>query len=519
MANSRKTTRKPGIITEFPPPESTVGVEDPPESTPQPPEPQPQAATQPPRNPLKKKPAPNAPDGDFFARVAAVPRDDWGSRVFLYLYVLEPLCNLKQSGGKTYLNRYSEPVRDEHQVMMEYGSGRYRLMLSQNKVSPDESNEIARFEFEIYNTQYPPKVPRAAWVNDSRNAKWEALLPKETPPGAVTAASTIVDAMKMVSDIRRDVRDEMDPGEQQPQTSTSDMLATMKAAKDLFAPATAPATTQTATAAKDPLEIATALFTIMNQTKADNPALDLYRDELKAAREEMKEMRAEARAQPATAPSKTFLEQALELASNPDKLEPLKKLASAFGFGGGEPIGRPGRTTGMDILNNLVSGPAGAQLAQGLGHVLMSLPSMFASNPANGMQMPHPPPVVLPAVNPGPSQPETPGQRIQRISEAVTRQMLGEFFMKNATGADFAASMHNFWPEDTVFLQSFGPENLVDRYRRFPQAWAVISYREPDFIQFITEFCAWKPEDDEGPVPPGNGDDGVVDLESTEAEA
>jgi hypothetical protein len=41
----------------------------------------------------------------------------------------------------------------------------------------------------------------------------------------------------------------------------------------------------------------------------------------------------------------------------------------------------------------------------------------------------------------------------------------------------------------------------------------VISYREQDFIQFITEFCAWTPEEDEGPVPPGNEDDGVVDLE------
>jgi hypothetical protein len=210
---------------------------------------------------------------------------------------------------------------------------------------------------------------------------------------------------------------------------------------------------------------------------------------------------------------KSFLDQALELANNSDKLEPLKKLAGFFGFGGGEPAGRPGRTTGMDILNNLVSGPAGAQLAQGLGHVLMSLPSMFASNPANGQQMPHPPPVVLPTIPAGPPQPETPEMRIQRIGEAVTRQMLGEFFMKNATGGDFAASMYNFWPEDTAFLQALGAENLVDRYRRFPQAWAVISYREADFIQFMTEFCQWKPDDDEGPVPPGNGDDGVVDLD------
>lgn len=518
MANSRKQPPKTGTLTQFPQPEGSVAVEEAPveaESTAE-------AALEPetPAEPPKRgRGAPKKTDPpietNFFQRVASVPLADWGTRVYLYLYQIEPVCDLKQSGGKAYLMRYQEPVRDEHQIMLEQGSGKYRFVLALNKISPANSNELARYDFEIYNPKYPPRIPRAVWVNDPRNRRWEALLPKETEPVAATAASTIVDAMKMVSDIRRDVRDEMDPGEPQNVQSTSEMVNTFKAMKDILSPAAA----APAVAAKDPLEIATALFTIMNQTKADNPALDLYRDELKAAREEMKEMRIAAHAQPAAAPAKTFLEQALEIASNPDKLEPLKKLAGAFGFGGGEAAGRTARTTGMDILNNLVSGPAGAQLAQGLGHVLMSLPSMFASNPANGAAMPHPPPVVLPTIPAGPPQPETPEQRIQRIGEAVTRQMLGEFFMKGASGQDFAASMHNFWPEDTLFLQALGAENLVGRYRRFPQAWAVISYREADFIQFMTEFCAWIPEDDEGPVPPGNGDDGVVDLESTEVKA
>jgi hypothetical protein len=212
---------------------------------------------------------------------------------------------------------------------------------------------------------------------------------------------------------------------------------------------------------------------------------------------------------------KSFLDSALEIAGNPDKLEPLKKLASAFGFGGGEATGRTARTTWMDIANNVVSGPAGAHLAQGLGTLLMNVPNMLArnGNPANGQQMPMPPPIVLPSIPPGPPQPETPEQRIQRIGEAVTRQMLGEFFMKNASGAEFAVSMHNFWPEDTVFLQSLGAENLVNRYRRFPQAWNVISYREADFIQFMTEFCAWKPEDDEGQ----SDTIGITDLDQEEA--
>src|ERR1035437_8875774 len=238
MANSRKSVKRSATVAQFPAPSGTAGAEDVPEGFQETPTPQPEAASPPPRSPIKKKAPSIPPGGDFFARVNAIPRQEWDSqRIYLYLYILEPLCNLKQSGGKAYLNRYSEPVRDEHQIAVEYGSGRYRLMLAYNKVSPDESTEVARHEFEIYNKQYPPTVPKAAWINDARNAKWEALLPKEVIPAAATAASTIVDAIKMVSDIRRDVRDEIGEPEE-PQNSTSEMLATMKAAKDLFGPST-----------------------------------------------------------------------------------------------------------------------------------------------------------------------------------------------------------------------------------------------------------------------------------------
>src|ERR1035437_1282956 len=238
MANSRKSVKKSGTVAQFPKPESAVDVEDVPESFQEPPVSQAEPTSPPPRTPPKKKTPLIPPVGDFFARLAAIPQQDWDSgRIYVYLYILEPLCNLKQSGGKAYLNRYSQPVKDEHQIAVEYGSGRYRLMLAYNKVSPDESTEVARHEFEIYNKQYPPTVPKAAWINDARNAKWEALLPKEVIPAAATAASTIVDAMEMVSDIRRDVRDEIGEPEE-PQNSTSEMLATMKAAKDLFGPST-----------------------------------------------------------------------------------------------------------------------------------------------------------------------------------------------------------------------------------------------------------------------------------------
>jgi hypothetical protein len=207
-------------------------------------------------------------------------------------------------------------------------------------------------------------------------------------------------------------------------------------------------------------------------------------------------------------------------------LEPIKKLAAAFGFGGNDGPVRASRTTGMDILNNLVSGPAGGALAQGIAQLLMAAPAMLAGNPANGNGQPNqPPPFVLPAqVQTGPPPPETPEQRINRIGAMWTRPLISEFFMKGAPGDAFANSMWDVAPEDYIFLKSFGAENLVNRYRHFPQAWTAISYRPPstpgvtseqEFIAFMQQFCAWEPpkdEDEQTQV----ASDGVEDLEDKE---
>jgi hypothetical protein len=315
--------------------------------------------------------------------------------------------------------------------------------------------------------------------------------------------------MKMVSDIRRDVRDEIgEPDEQQ--SRTSEVLETMKAAKDLFGPAAA-----TGTAAKDPLEIAVALATTMMQMKADNPVIDMYRDELKALREEMKEERAASRLAAPPVASKSFLDQALELAQNADKLEPLKKM---LGFGTGEVTGRAARTTGMDILNNLVSGPAGTMLAQGLGTLLVNLPRMFTpAEGTPGQGQPQPQPIVLPPPGAPPTQmPETPEQKLQRIGMTVTEPMLYEFFLRGATGDVWADRMNDLWPNDYAFVKSIGPDVLVNHYRQ-TRAWMLIAPKEMEFKQFMTEFCAFDPNAEN--EQPDNDDSGIVDLEAEEAEA
>lgn len=515
MANSRKSTRKTGNVAQFPPPESGVAVADEPEPN----EPMPEASTegaepqqspaQPPKRERGRPKATDAPiETDFWKRVKAIPRADWGTRVFLYLYILEPLCNLKQSGGKVYLNRYAEPVQDEHQICMEYGSGRYRLMLAYNKVSPDQSNELARYEFEIYNPQHPPKVPRAAWINDARNAKWEALLPKETPATPATAASTIVDAMKMVSDIRRDVRAEIEPEPADAQ-SPSEMVQTFKAMKEILQPTPASGTTA-ATPPADPFDTAAKIMAM----RANDPMMAVMMELLKnanAANEAARQREYELLQKQAATPPKGLLDQLIELAAMGDKLEPLKKL---FGFGNGaaEVAGRAARTTGLDVVRDLVTGPAGATLAQGIGVLISNLASATSANPASP---PKPPPIVMSGANPDGTAPqENAEQRINRIGETITRAMLFEFFLKDEdSGEAFAQWMFDGAPKDYIFIRTYGAEELIRRYRRVPEAWPVIQAKEAEFLKFLQAFCAWDPNTEDGPAPPSNGDDGVVDLE------
>ena len=125
--------------------------------------------------------------------------------------VFQPICDLRQGGETKYLVKYSQPLEDENPLMIDYGSGRYRLQLVHRKPAADKADAIDTAEIEIYNPKYPPKIPRSVWMNDPRNDRWAALLPKEEPPAPATGLGTLTEAFKTFSDIRRDVREEIAP--------------------------------------------------------------------------------------------------------------------------------------------------------------------------------------------------------------------------------------------------------------------------------------------------------------------
>jgi len=239
----------------------------------------PQAVQSPPaRNKSGRPPGKSSgpkPDPPFFQRVASIPKEDWGTRAFMYCYCTEPICDLKQLGERKYLFRSAEPILDLDSIMKTYGSMKGYLSLNLRKSGQDGGDQIDRYDFEIYNPLYPPKIPRKAWLADARNERWAALLPKEAEAGA---AGGMLDAVKLYKEIRSEVKEE-NAGEK-----PSELLETMRVAKELFAPATANGTAQPEPAKKDPLEIATQLMTIMMQMKADNPMVEILRDQINSLR-------------------------------------------------------------------------------------------------------------------------------------------------------------------------------------------------------------------------------------------
>src|SRR5271157_1144985 len=459
---------------------------------------------QPQTSPPRKRTTPT-----FIETINKVPKGDWGPRANIYLYRVEPVIDRTRSGDSKYINCYAEPV-NEDRIMGDYGSGRYKLILNFRKPGAATGDIIDSDYWDIMNMKYPPKIPVGEWTDDPRNKKWawakeaNGIPTAPAPAPATSGLEAVVDVMRATSEMRRDIREEM-------QTAT-------------------PAAT--ATAAVDPWAAAEKILNM----RSENPMMDFVKEQMKAgaaaaeaererafkaaesARErefklQEKLLEAKTAAPPA---SKNIFEQALELANSPEKLEPLKKLANAFGFGGGESTGRPGRTTGMDILNSLVQGPAGEVLARGAAQLLVTIPSMLQPNPAPANGNANQPPVnqqpqVLPPVNQ--PQQENPEQRIHRIGATITRPMIAEWFMKDASGAQFAQWMNDSWPDDYSFIKLLGAENLIQRYRNSP-VWPAVQYREQEFIAFIQEFCGWtEPKDDGEPQTPG---DGVEDLEGQE---
>jgi hypothetical protein len=491
-------------VTEMPPVETPAAIDRPAET----PKPAKTSTTK------KAGRPPGGPEPRFFDKVASVPKSDWGTRAFMYVYADEPVCNPKTFGTTRYMLKSSAPILDLEGLKQDYGSFKGWMTLNLRKTGKDQTDEVDRYEFEIYDPKHPPKIPRSAWANDARNKKWFDLLPPEKP-AASEGASTMIDAIKVYKEIRQDVKEEATPAAA-PQTATSDILEAIRLGREIATPAES-------TPGTNPLTIATELAKTFMQMKTDNPMVEFLTKQMDRQHEELMAMRKELadRQKEAAAPPKSFIDQLLEFAGDETKLDRIKKVAGVLGFGTSEG-GRTFRPTAWDGIKEVANTLAGREIGRGISQVLANLAARGAENgtPSPMPQVFRPIPTNGTSTSPGATTHETDEQRILRITEAITRPMIDEFFDKGEDGAIWAQRVYDLWPKDLEFLRTLGADTIVNLYRQYDAyLWNHITVtngnREPQFRKFMSDFLAWRDDDEEahGPAAPVDTGDGFSNEE------
>lgn len=461
---------------------------------------QPDTAAAPAAPPPPAQKPPKKSEG-FFDRLRDIAVADWGTRYYLYVYRLEPLIDRLRSGEIKYVMRYSEPI-EEQKIMLEHGSGRYRINLVALKPATGKNSgtEIGRYECDILNASFPPKIPKGEWMDDPRNKKWAWAKEPDAPPApavvAANANSTILDAMRTVSEIRNQAREEFEPEE----TPDNPISAALGMAKDLL------------------------------QMRADNPMVDILREELKDIRAEAMAERAENRKLQAEmrAPTATAAE------SNPisNVVKTIKELEPLF-----EKFMPKITEAGKEIVRGRRPGFGELLMEQGLpilGDILKPwsnvLAARFMQNPANGYApaaniapQPLAPPPGQPALAPPLAPQASPPRLLQFLAQPLVMGALQSHFVQfqkepqGEAGLDFA-----YW----IFTSGAGEQPLIDAralgttqilamFKASP-AWPQMQPYEAKLTQFLDQVLSWRKEQEQTgePVPPDD-DDEETDLTAT----
>lgn len=196
------------------------------ETEPRQPGPPPKSNDRKPGRPPKDHPA-SENSHSFFQTLSRVDRDDWGTRINLYLYRTEPTIDRTRQGDPKYIMTYGEPI-NEDRILADHGSGRYKMILNFRKPGAERGDEIDTGYISLLNMNFPPRIPPGDWVDDPHNKKW-AWAKKHFPPennGAAIAADPFK-ALETVSRIRKEVADELRPAPSDSPEERMLMLATV----------------------------------------------------------------------------------------------------------------------------------------------------------------------------------------------------------------------------------------------------------------------------------------------------
>lgn len=185
----------------------------------------------PPRAPGRKKTEAAPKTISFMERLSSIAAADWGTRAKVTVYRLTPITNNLMGSEKKYIKVYTQPPVTEERIKQDCGSGRYRLYLT-FKAPAENEKELDSVEIDILDLNFPPRVPKGAWLDDPRNAEWawakEIYEKQNQPPQAQPVQQPSV--YEAVNDAL-DLAERLNGEKGDPVKAT---LETIKGVKDLF---------------------------------------------------------------------------------------------------------------------------------------------------------------------------------------------------------------------------------------------------------------------------------------------
>jgi len=427
----------------------------------------------------------------FFRRVAAVNRDDWGTRYKIKVYRLAPIIDRLRGSENKYICIYEEPITEE-KIKHDHGSGRYRLYLSCKSPANKEEKEVDRIEFDILDMNFPPKVPPGEWVEDSRNKPWAWAKPPM--PGAAEAATAsatgnLMEAVQVLGDLQDRAEERAKERIDANRPQSWDPAAQLKAVSDV---------------AKD---LASAL-----KATPENPIPAFISEQMSAMRTELAEQRRR---------SDSLMDRLLDNAKAPQQQngamsairelvtgvkELLPDLQGFFPKADEAIAGRMARShmgPWQEFFQPVLPG-----LVNALAPILPVLAQRLAgSEPPNGMPRPNMP---LPLPSPGQAART---QQPEPNLDAMLLNALGN----ERTGGDFADSILTLYGP-LLYRQvcSLGEAGMLAMLQQRP-VWAQLGALQSKMPQFIHEFVTYGeeggPDQEEEPAGPGaNADQPPIDL-------
>jgi hypothetical protein len=495
---SKRTPRKPKVhpIRQQNEPEtpfdSPVAVEDPPEQPEAAPQ-EPQAPILPPPRPSFKKHDPPGKHMTFFDRVAAIQLADWGTRAKVKVYRLDPIIDRTRGSEYKFVQIYHQPI-DEDKLKVDHGSGRYRLYLNIKSAGDKNEKEADTVEIDILDPKFPPNIPAGEWVDDPRNKKWAWARPAgaaggpplpEVPTPAATAAvaaNQFLEGVKVAGEIRKQVKEETPPA-------------------------------PLATATGDPIESGLKIAQLFMTMKADNPMVEIMKEQLKAQNEANERARDREAALQKELRELTLRPRQGDAAEKKfglrEALGELKEFMPAIKEIIPEVAARSGRTSWLDVAREVAPGVIdwGGRIALAMASRMPpppqgqpGQPPAQIAAPQNGQQPQQqpqqPPPQEVPAFFRYLGQPAVFGAFQRYFANFKAGEETG--------GADFANWIYDGGGADPLKQARAVGSAAIMQSLKSSSAWVLFQADEAKLSEFIDNALAWNP--DEAP-PAEDGDD------------